>query len=54
VEGSPWPGSLSIGGVSVCIAAGALYLLIFSCRPLLWSIAVLGKGGRVRTEGSWV
>ena len=45
------------GGVSVCIAAGALYLLIFPCRQMLQSISVLGKGwcgGRVRPEGSWV
>jgi len=45
------------GGVSVCIAAGALYLLIFSCRQMLQSISVLGKGWcgeRVQPEGSWV
>jgi len=40
--------------VSVCIVEGALCLLMFPYRPLLWSIAVLGRAGRVWTEGSWV
>ena len=32
------------GGVFVCIATGALYLLIFSSRQMLQIISVLGKG----------
>ena len=41
------------GGVSVCIATGALYLLISSCGPVLQSISsqVLGKGGVVDVSG---